>query len=61
MKCGPLIADPLITADQYDLSRALTQATEYAKICRARQDGLVDAVEARDQLMESVKQQLNKK
>lgn len=60
-KCGDIIAAPLTTGDQYDVSRALSEANEYAKKCRARQSALVDAVEAREQLMLSVKQQLEKK
>lgn len=61
VKCGDTIAAPLTTGDQYDASRALSEATEYAKKCRARQSALIDAVTARDQLMQSVKAQLEKK
>lgn len=61
VKCGDTIAAPLTTGDQYDTARALSEATEYAKKCRARQETLVDAVQARDQLMQSVKSQLEKK
>ena len=62
-KCPPVnkIADPLTTGDQYDVARALNQATEYAKTCRIRQETLVDAIQAREQLMQSIKQQLEKK
>lgn len=42
--------DPLTTADQYDLARALGQAKEYGKTCAARHDRLLDAVEAREAL-----------
>lgn len=58
--CGDVIAEPLTTGDQYDTSRALVEATSYAKKCRARQDALVDAVKSRDQLMKSVQDQLKK-
>lgn len=59
-KCGDKIADPLTSADQYDTARALSQATKYATTCAARQEALVDAVQARDQLLRSVEAQINK-
>ncbi|MES2319997.1 MAG: hypothetical protein V4631_21155 [Pseudomonadota bacterium] len=50
----------MTTADQFDTARALVQAAEYGKKCAARQAALVDAVKSRDQLMQSVKKQLEK-
>lgn len=58
--CGDKIADPLTTGDQYDTSRALVQATRYARECATRQRILVDAVQIREQMMQSIKQQLEK-
>jgi len=52
------IADPLTTADQYDLARALTQAAQYAFQCSARLSELVDAVTLRDALAADLKKQL---
>ncbi|WP_340519847.1 hypothetical protein [Cupriavidus necator] len=49
-RCGATIFDPLTTADQYDLGRALGQAKEYGKTCAARFDRLLDATEAREAL-----------
>jgi hypothetical protein len=60
-KCGDQIAQPLTSADQYDLARALAQATRYGATCAARQAELVDAIEARNQLLQSVEAQLNRK
>ena len=60
-RCPDQVADPLTTGDQYDLSRALVQATQYGKACAARLDALVDAIDVRDQIMASVKTQLEKK
>jgi len=57
-RCPDVIADPLTAADQYDLARALTQATSYAKTCKARQDALANAVEIRQQILDSVRKQL---
>lgn len=61
MRCPDTIAQPLTTGDQYDTSRALVEAVKYGKECKARQDALVNAVEVREQLMQSVKQQLEGK
>lgn len=60
-RCPDVIADPVTTGDQYDLSRALVQATQYGKACSARLDALVDAIDVRDQIMAVVKTQLEKK
>ena len=61
MKCEDPIADPLTTADQYDLARALTQAIKFGSDCRARHGALIDAIDVRDQIMTSVKAQLDKR
>ena len=50
-----------MTGDQFDLSRALVQATQYGKACSARLDALVDAIDVRDQIMATVKTQLEKR
>lgn len=60
-RCPDVIADPLVTGDQFDLSRALVQATQYGKACSARLDALVDAIDVRDQIMATVKTQLEKR
>ena len=59
-KCPDIIADPLVTGDQFDLSRALVQATQSGKACSARLDALVDALDVRDQIMATVKAQIEK-
>ncbi len=50
-----------MTGDQFELSRALVQATQYGKACSARLDALVDAIDVRDQIMATVKTQLEKR
>ena len=60
-RCPDIIADPLTTGDQFDMSRALVQATQYGKACSARLDALVDAIDVRDQIMATVKTQLEKR
>jgi hypothetical protein len=60
VKCGDVIAEPLTTADQLDLARALVQASKYGKDCAARQQALIDAVKTREEVMKSVKTQLEK-
>ena len=57
-RCPAQIAEPLTTGDQFDLARALVQATRYGKTCAARMEALTDSVQSRDQLMQSVKEQL---
>ena len=59
VKCGDVMADPLTTGDQLDLARALVQAVKYGVDCRSRQSALVDAVTVRDQIMATVKTQLD--
>jgi hypothetical protein len=59
-KCDGAIAEPLTTGDPYDLGRALVQATRYGKDCSARQAALVDAVHVRDEILKSIKTQLEK-
>jgi len=49
--CGDVIAQPLTTGDQYDLARALGEATKYAKSCRIRMGELIEAVQAREKLI----------
>ena len=57
-KCSDKIADPLTTADQYDTARALTQAIGSYKECRARHDALLNAIQVRESMLASVKQQI---
>ena len=63
--CGEIAAAGLRVAalegDQFDMSRALVQATQYGKACSARLDALVDAIDVRDQIMATVKTQLEKR
>jgi hypothetical protein len=61
VRCGEQIAQPLATADQYDLARALAQATKYGTVCAARQAELIDAIESRNKLLDSVATQLERK
>jgi hypothetical protein len=49
-RCGSRIFTPLTTADQYDLAARLGEAKEYGQTCAARNDRLLDAVEAREAL-----------
>ena len=58
VKCDPVIAQPLTTGDSLDLSRALTEAAFYGQNCKSRHDALVNAVVVRQQILESVKSQL---
>lgn len=47
VRCVGPKADPLTTADQFDLARALTQSVAWARDCARKHDALVDAVEVR--------------
>lgn len=58
--CGDKIADPLTTGDQYDTGRALGQAIEYGKNCKASKDELIAAVKAREQLYSTMSKQLER-
>lgn len=46
--CSQTIADPLTTADQYDLARALNQAAGNYRACQAQNDALINAVRTRE-------------
>lgn len=59
-RCPAKVADPLTTSDQYDLSRALTQSVQSYRTCQANHDALIDAVETREQVMQSITDQLKK-
>ncbi|MBB3010644.1 hypothetical protein [Cupriavidus alkaliphilus] len=48
--CGSPIFNPLTTGDQYDLAARLGEAKEYGKTCAARNDRLIDAINAREAL-----------
>jgi len=56
-----VIADPLTTADQFDTARALAQAAGTYRVCAARQAALVDAIEVRESIMRSVREQFEGK
>lgn len=58
VRCPDTIAQPLTTGDQYDTARALAQSVRSYRECKARNDALVDAVEVREQVIQSVKQQI---
>lgn len=58
MKCSGNVANPLILGDQYDLARALNESVSFGLTCKARQEALVNAVVVRDQILKSVKAQL---
>lgn len=45
--CPDQIADPLTTADQYDLARALNQAVGTYRTCQAQNNALSNAVRTR--------------
>lgn len=57
-RCPAKVADPLTTADEHDNARALVQATQSARLCGARMDALVDAVEVREQILQQLRQQI---
>ena len=59
-RCPDVIAEPLTVADQYDTARALAQATGAYRTCAARQAALAEAVELRESVTRSVKQQLER-
>ena len=61
VKCGDSIAEPVTTGDQLDTARALVQSVKYGLDCRSRHAALVDAIDVRDQIMASVKMQLEKR
>lgn len=48
--CTNQIADPLTTADQYDLARALNQAVGSYRTCQANNDALINAVRTRQSI-----------
>jgi hypothetical protein len=52
--CGKQIADPLTTADQHDLARALDQAVVYGKDCAKKQAELAGAVKVRELMREQL-------
>jgi hypothetical protein len=59
-RCSDAIADPLTTGDQYDEARALGQAIKYGRTCAALHDSLIDAVDTREAVMQSISDQLKK-
>jgi hypothetical protein len=59
--CSEPLAAPLTTADQYDLARALVEAVRSGKQCQIRHRALADAVRVREEVAESVKQQVQGK
>jgi hypothetical protein len=58
--CEGNIAEPLTTADQNDLARALNEATAYGEQCAERMQKLIDAVTVREAIARSIKQQIEK-
>ena len=56
--CQTSAPAPLTTADQYDLARALVEAVRGGEECRLRHRALSDAVRVREQVAESVRQQV---
>jgi hypothetical protein len=58
--CDEQVADPITTGDQFDLSRALAQSVKTYRTCEARHQSLIDAVDARDQVMTSISQQISR-
>jgi hypothetical protein len=58
--CSDSVADPLTTGDQYDLSRALTQSVKSYRTCSAQHQALIDAVDTREQVMQSITDQLKR-
>lgn len=48
--CNQTIADPLTTADQFDLARALNQAAGNYRACQAQNDALIEAVRTRESI-----------
>lgn len=58
VRCPDAVSDPLTTADQFDTARALAQATGSYRRCQARQAALVDAIEAREAILSSIRSQI---
>lgn len=58
--CTGNIADPLTTADQNDLARALNQAITFAEKCVERMQKLIDAVQLREEMAKAIKEQIEK-
>lgn len=52
------VADPLTTGDQMDTARALGQSIGAYRICKTRNDALVDAIQVRESIVQSVAQQI---
>lgn len=59
-RCEGTVA-PLTSGDQYDIARALTETNQIYKDCKAKQNALVDAVLTREQVINSVRTQLETK
>lgn len=58
--CSEAVADPLTTGDEYDLSRALTQSVKSYRTCQAQHAALIDAVDTREAVMQSISDQLRR-
>lgn len=52
--CADKIADPLSTADQYDVARALAQAVRSARECSERQSALIEAIKTREKAIQAI-------
>lgn len=57
-RCTGAIAQPLATGDQYDTARALSQSIRAYRECKVIHDALVDAVEVRETVIQSIQKQL---
>lgn len=58
--CTGNIAEPLTTADQNDLARALNQAITFGEQCAERIQKLIDAVQLREQMAKAIKEKIEK-
>lgn len=52
-----ITVEPLTSGDQYDTARALVQAVKSYRDCKAKHDALLNAIDVRDRVIQSVQQQ----
>ncbi len=56
-----ITVDPLTSGDQYDVARALAQSQKGYRECKAKHDALINAIETREQVIQSIKNQMSSK
>jgi hypothetical protein len=55
--CSAKAAEPLVSADQTDLARALVDVARWGRNCKAKLDALIEAVKVREALANQLEQQ----